>query len=982
MTLPISERGRRMPASPIRKLMPLADEARRRGVRVYHLNIGQPDLETPPAMRAKLANAPAIYAYTPSAGTAECLATLREYYRRLGVELQADQIIATTGGSEAILFALTACANEGDEALIVEPFYTNYIAFATMAGVRLVPLRARGEDGFHLPPVAEWEKARTPRTRLVILCNPNNPTGTVYRRDELETLAAFCREHGLFLVADEVYREFVYDGLGATSVLSLPGCEEIAVVVDSLSKRYSACGIRLGCLATRNRDVYTARSAHGAGPALAARPRPARGPRGDRARPGLRPGHRPRVPGPPRRAPPRASREIPGVFLRKPEGAFYFVARLPIEDGEDFASWLLTDFSFEGATVMVAPRPGLLRDRGPRPGRGADRLRPQEGGPRGLGPDPGEGAARLPRGAPARAGRDGGGGPLRRIAAWGLVPGAALAALGAWLALTAHAAVLRGRERLLAGDAAGAEAAFTRALRWPPDARRAQAGLALARALRGEPPPVVTAAAELLRFEPPALVEAAIGRGDLAAGAALADLARQAGHPLGPLYAAAIAFERGDEATARRLASSSPAPLACRRVGRALQQALEERDRGAAAFVRDRNGELVGTLDAGGRFALVEGLDPRLVPPLQVPRAPLPSAGVRLTLDLDLARLAQEALGPRRGTIVLVEPRTGAILAAVTDPRTAAREGAAAFAQRRAPASIAKLLTTAAAYRAGLDADAAIARMTCAGVERYGGKPLWCAWPAGRLSGLDQALAVSCNIAFANLAMRLGREALVAEYRRWGFDAPPGALLGGAGRIRRLPRTPRELASLAIGLDLAEITPLHAALMAAVIGNGGAMPEPRLVAGSCSPLGLVDQPQRLPPARPVAPPATARRLLRAMAAVAEHGTGAGLSPAGLPVAMKTGTGAEPGLGYHVNYVGVAPAADAAIAFAVRVTGEPTSRRVTRAAHEVTARLLAGLADRRGALDGAARRQRAASGPGRGDDHEVGRQLAGPAAQGR
>ncbi len=162
MPLQISERGRKMPASPIRKLMPLADEAKRRGVKVYHLNIGQPDLETPPAMRAKLAQAPSVFAYTPSAGTAECLATLREYYRRLGVELEPDQIIATTGGSEAILFALMACAGEGDEALVVEPFYTNYTAFATMAGVRLVPLRARGEDGFHLPPVEEWRKALSP----------------------------------------------------------------------------------------------------------------------------------------------------------------------------------------------------------------------------------------------------------------------------------------------------------------------------------------------------------------------------------------------------------------------------------------------------------------------------------------------------------------------------------------------------------------------------------------------------------------------------------------------------------------------------------------------------------------------------------------------------------------------------------------------------------------------------------------------------
>jgi aspartate aminotransferase len=370
MTLQISERGRRMPASPIRKLMPLADEAKRRGVKVYHLNIGQPDLETPPAMRAKLAQAPTIYAYTPSAGTAECLATLQEYYRRLGIELAADQLIATTGGSEAIFFALTACAGDGDEALVVEPFYTNYIAFATMAGVRLVPLRARGEDGFHLPPIEEWERKLTPRTRLVLLCNPGNPTGTVYRPDEVEAIAGFCRRHDLFLVADEVYREFVYDGRTATSVLSLPGCEEVAVLVDSLSKRYSACGIRLGCLATRNKDVYTAalRMAQGrlSPPGLAQLVALGASELGPDYAKGIVREYQAR-----RDVLFEGLTRVPGVFLRKPEGAFYFVARLPIEDGEDFASWLLTDYSYEGATVMVAPAQGFYAT----PGLGRDEVR-------------------------------------------------------------------------------------------------------------------------------------------------------------------------------------------------------------------------------------------------------------------------------------------------------------------------------------------------------------------------------------------------------------------------------------------------------------------------------------------------------------------------------------------------------------------------------------------------------------------------------
>jgi aspartate aminotransferase len=370
MPLEISERGRLVPASPIRKLMPLADAAKRRGVKVYHLNIGQPDLETPLAMRAKLALAPKVFAYTPSAGTAECVAALSEYYRRVGVTLSADELVVTTGGSEALLFALLACAGEGDEALVVEPFYTNYMAFATMAGVRLHPLRARGEDGFHLPPLEDWTRALTPRTRLVLLCNPGNPTGTVYRKDELESVAGFCRDNGLFLVADEVYREFVYDGRTATSILALPGCDAIGVVVDSFSKRYSACGIRLGSLATRNREVHGAvlrmAQARLSPPGLAQLvalgtlelpPDYAQGivreyqARRDVLFEGLK--------------------HLPGVLLRKPEGAFYFVARLPVEDADDFAAWLLSDFSHEGATVMVAPAQGFYAT----PGLGRDEVR-------------------------------------------------------------------------------------------------------------------------------------------------------------------------------------------------------------------------------------------------------------------------------------------------------------------------------------------------------------------------------------------------------------------------------------------------------------------------------------------------------------------------------------------------------------------------------------------------------------------------------
>jgi len=352
-----------MPASPIRKLMPVAEEAKRRGVKVFHLNIGQPDLETPAVMRARLERAEKIFAYTPSNGTSEYLESLRVYYGRLGLELELDELIATTGGSEALLFAFFATTVDGDDALVVEPYYTNYNSFATMAGVRLVALQSTGEDGFHLPPRDAWERALTPRTRLVLLCNPNNPTGTVYSRAELEMVAGFCRDHGLFLVADEVYREVVYDGAQSVSALSLPGYEDNVILVDSLSKRYSACGIRLGSLATRNREVYQSalRMAQGrlSPPGLAqlvASGAVELGKDYFAAIVGEYQGRRDLLFD--------GLTAIPGVFLRKPEGAFYFIARLPIHDSEDFARYLLAEFAYRQSTVMVAPAPGFYATRG------------------------------------------------------------------------------------------------------------------------------------------------------------------------------------------------------------------------------------------------------------------------------------------------------------------------------------------------------------------------------------------------------------------------------------------------------------------------------------------------------------------------------------------------------------------------------------------------------------------------------------------
>jgi aspartate aminotransferase len=356
----ISRRGLEMPASPIRRLAPLAEAAKARGTRVLHLNIGQPDIETPPAMLERLRLLDErVLEYSPSTGTPAFLNTVRHYYeKRLGQQLETKHILATTGGSEAILFAFLACASEGDDVLVVEPYYANYSAFATMAGVRLVPVTSRGREGFHLPPREIWERALTPRTRLVIFSNPSNPTGAVYSREELDMLASFCRDHGLFLVSDEVYREFVYDGRKAISALELDGIEDLVIVIDSLSKRYSACGIRLGALITKNCDVYDAclRMAQGrlSPPGIAQFIAVGVDGLGEEYTRAVVEEYQHR-----RDVLYEGLSSIPGVFLAKPEGAFYCIARLPVDDAGDFARWLLSDFDHEGATVMLAPASGF-----------------------------------------------------------------------------------------------------------------------------------------------------------------------------------------------------------------------------------------------------------------------------------------------------------------------------------------------------------------------------------------------------------------------------------------------------------------------------------------------------------------------------------------------------------------------------------------------------------------------------------------------
>jgi peptidoglycan glycosyltransferase len=422
------------------------------------------------------------------------------------------------------------------------------------------------------------------------------------------------------------------------------------------------------------------------------------------------------------------------------------------------------------------------------------------------------------------------------------------------------------------------------------------------------------------------------------------------------LYVAALAFERGREEEAAVVASA--APLAWREPGRRLAEALAARAAGAHV-VRDRNGELVGTREREGHFVPASGLDGALVPePVIAALAQQPPADLRLTLDLSLSRLAASALEGQRGTIVLVEPRTGALLAAVSDPETLRREGPAAFTQRREPASIAKILTAAAAYRAGLDVDAEIARMTCTGVARYAGQALWCASPAGPLAGLDHAMAVSCNVAFADLGVRLGREALVDEFRLWGFDEG-AAFFGSAGRIHTVPQRPRQIAALSVGLDVVDITPLHAAYLAAILANDGSLATPPGFAAASGPLGLPPAQLRADMPEPILVGHALTAIRRSMRAVAEYGTGAGLAPGALELAMKTGTAAEWRRGYHVNYIGYAPGgSEPLVAFCVRITHRPSSRAANRAAREAARSLLASIDQRRPLLARASARRTA------------------------
>ncbi|MDR2854196.1 MAG: pyridoxal phosphate-dependent aminotransferase [Prevotellaceae bacterium] len=360
----ISLRGKRMPASPIRKLAPLADAARRKGINVFHLNIGQPDIATPDVALEAVRNIDRkILEYSPSEGQQKLRVAMSEYYQNFGINITENDIIVTTGGSEALLFAFQACLDAGDELIMTEPTYANYMSFAMSAGVVVKPVVSRIEDAFALPPIEAFEALITPQTKAILICNPNNPTGYVYTREEMDKIRDLVRKYDLFLISDEVYREFCYTETPHISAFHLDGIEDNVVMIDSVSKRYSECGIRIGMLITKNKAVQEAvlklAQARLSPPLLgqiAATASFAHTPKGYMkavydeyiAR---------------RNFLIEEINKIPGVYSPMPKGAFYTIARFPVEDIDDFCAWLLSDFQYNGSTVMLAPATGFYTEK-------------------------------------------------------------------------------------------------------------------------------------------------------------------------------------------------------------------------------------------------------------------------------------------------------------------------------------------------------------------------------------------------------------------------------------------------------------------------------------------------------------------------------------------------------------------------------------------------------------------------------------------
>jgi aspartate aminotransferase len=360
----ISKKAIEMPASPIRRLVPYSEKAKKEGKTVYHLNIGQPDIETPQVALDAIHNfEPRVLEYSHSAGFESYRTKLATYYQSIGIHVNSDNLLVTTGGSEALIFGLMTTCNPGDEVIIPEPFYANYNGFAVMAGLTVVPVTASIESGFALPPVEEIEKKITDKTKAIVICNPGNPTGYLYSKEELEQLASIVKKHDLFLFSDEVYREFCYEGAVPFSTMNLEGIDDNVIMIDSVSKRYSMCGARIGTMVTRNKDVMAAALKFGQA----------------------------------RLSPPTVDQfaaeaalqtpqsyfddvvneyverrnilviglnSIEGVFCPMPKGAFYAVARFPVDDADKFCQWLLEEFSFEGQTVMMAPASGFYATKG------------------------------------------------------------------------------------------------------------------------------------------------------------------------------------------------------------------------------------------------------------------------------------------------------------------------------------------------------------------------------------------------------------------------------------------------------------------------------------------------------------------------------------------------------------------------------------------------------------------------------------------
>jgi aspartate aminotransferase len=360
----ISNKGSQMPESPIRKLVPYAEIAKKNGNKVYHLNIGQPDIKTPEVAMNSIKNLDIkVLEYSHSAGFESYRKKLSQYYINHGLPINLEDIIITTGGSEALLFAMGTCLDQGDEIIIPEPFYANYNGFSTASGVKVVSVVSTIDTGFDLPPIAEFEKLITPKTKAILICNPGNPTGYLYTLDEMLQLAALVKKHDLFLIADEVYREFTYDGDKHYSVLNIPGIEQNAIMIDSVSKRYSMCGARIGCIVSKNKEVMATAlkfaQARLSPPTFAQIASEAALDTPQSYFDEVIEEYRER-----RDVLVNELNKIEGVKVAKPKGAFYCIAQFPIDNADNFAQWLLESYDLNKETVMVAPAAGFYSSKG------------------------------------------------------------------------------------------------------------------------------------------------------------------------------------------------------------------------------------------------------------------------------------------------------------------------------------------------------------------------------------------------------------------------------------------------------------------------------------------------------------------------------------------------------------------------------------------------------------------------------------------